>query len=143
MPAMSRLRTRAFHKQEGRCLYCGWLMWLSSPTELAGPGLRPRTVVPLQCTAEHLVAKQSGGSDHGNNIAAACWLCNQRRHKRKSPPSPEAYRALVQKRIAKGKWHSPAVARLRVKSLSRSLIRGTGQSPPNLRSHAGNEGCRV
>ncbi|WP_425521304.1 hypothetical protein [Xanthomonas vasicola] len=49
------------------------------------------------------------------NIAAACWLCKQRRHKRKSPPPPDAYRAFVQKRLAKGKWHPPGLLKLRVK----------------------------
>jgi len=90
-------------------------MWNASPDELKSFGLRPSTANPLRCTAEHLVAQQDGGKDVVGNIAAACWLCNTRRHKRKSPPSPEAYRAFVQKRLAKGKWHTPGVAKLRVK----------------------------
>lgn len=101
MPKLRQLRTLAYHAQDGRCWYCGARMWLSVPEEL---GLRPRSAKPLQCTAEHLIARQDGGRDVAGNIAAACWLCNHRRHQRKSPPSPGAYKALVQRRLAKGKW---------------------------------------
>jgi len=113
MPKLQRLRIRAFHAQRGRCCYCGLPMWNNSPDELKTLGLHSRTAAPLRCTAEHLVAQQDGGKDVANNIAAACWLCNTRRHKRKSPPPPAAYRAFVQQRLVKGKWHPPALARLR------------------------------
>lgn len=112
MPKLQRLRTQAFHAQRGLCCYCGLPMWQASPDELKPFGLRARTVAPLRCTAEHLVAQQDGGKDVAGNIAAACWLCNSRRHKRKSPPLPEVYRAFVARRMAKGKWHPPKVARL-------------------------------
>lgn len=109
MPKLQRLRTHAFHAQRGRCCYCGLPMWNASPDELRIIGLRSRTAAPLRCTAEHLVAQRDGGKDVAENIAAACWLCNTRRHKRKSPPAPEAYCAFVGRRMAKGKWHAPAV----------------------------------
>lgn len=112
MPKLQRLRTDAFHAQKGRCCYCGLPMWNASPDELKPLGLRARTAAPLRCTAEHLIAQRDGGKDVAGNIAAACWLCNQRRHKRKTPPPPEAYRALVQKRLAKGKWHPTGVTKL-------------------------------
>ncbi|WP_254782667.1 HNH endonuclease, partial [Lysobacter sp. yr284] len=32
-----------------------------------------------RCTAEHLIARHEGGRNRRENIAAACWLCNQRR----------------------------------------------------------------
>ena len=114
MPKLQRLRTEAFHAQKGRCCYCGLPMWNASPDELKPWGLRARTVAPLRCTAEHLIAQQDGGKDVAGNIAAACWLCNQRRHKRKSPPPPDAYRAFVQKRVAKGKWHCNVFSYLRL-----------------------------
>lgn len=116
MPKLQRLRTEAFLAQEGRCCYCSVPMWNASPDELKPFGLRAKTAAPLRCTAEHLVAQQEGGKDVVGDIAAACWLCNTRRHKRKSPPSPEAYRAFVQKRLAKGRWHPPSVAKLRLKT---------------------------
>lgn len=102
-------RTRAFNAQQGRCCYCGLPMWQTSPNELTALGVRARTVAPLRCTAEHLVAQQDGGGDVADNIAAACWLCNSRRHKRKAPPNPDAYRTFVQRRLGKGKWHSRVV----------------------------------
>lgn len=101
MPKIQQLRALAYRAQHGRCCYCGTSMWLSAPEEL---GLRPRSAKPFQCTAEHLMARQDGGRDSTGNIADACWLCNHRRHQRKSPPSPDAYKALVQRRVAKGKW---------------------------------------
>ena len=113
MAKLQQLRIDAFHVQNGKCCYCGVPMWNTSPDELLRLGLRSRSAFPLRCTAEHLIAQQEGGKDVKGNIAAACWLCNQRRHQRKSPPSPEKYRAFVQNRLAKGKWHPPDVARLR------------------------------
>lgn len=110
MTSLSRLRAQAFRAQRGRCFYCGLPMWQASPDELRSFGLRPRTAGPLRCTAEHLVAQQDGGKDEAGNIAAACWLCNSRRHKRKAPLPPDVYRAFVQRRLSKGKWHPPALA---------------------------------
>lgn len=116
MPKIQRLRTHAFRAQHGRCCYCDLPMWLASPDELKSLGLRPRTAAPLRCTAEHLLAQHDGGTDTADNIAAACWLCNTRRHRRKTPSAPDAYRAFVQERLARGKWHPPTVVRLRSKS---------------------------
>ncbi len=112
MPKLQRLRTQAFISQHGHCTYCGLVMWLESPDELKPLGLRPKTAAPMRCTAEHLVARQDGGKDVEGNIAAACWLCNSRRHKRKTPPDPDAYRSFVQGRVAKGKWHPAGVSKL-------------------------------
>jgi len=68
------------------------------------------------------VAQLDGGKDVAGIIAAACWLCNMRRHQCKSPPSRVAYRAFVQNRLAKGKWHPPSVVKL--------LLRTRGPQPP-------------
>ncbi|MGH8464194.1 MAG: HNH endonuclease [Pseudomonas sp.] len=80
-------------------------MWRRSPDELVPLGLRPKTATPLRCTAEHLQARCEGGGSGRENIAAACWSCNVRRHRLKNPPTPEAYRDLVQRRMANRKWH--------------------------------------
>jgi hypothetical protein len=37
---------------------------------------------------------------------AACLRCNRLRHQRKKALGPEQYRALVQQRLSKGRWHS-------------------------------------
>lgn len=112
---MSNIRTArecAFVKQRGGCIYCGAPMWLRSPDELRDRGLKGPIARILQCTAEHLRAKRNGGADARNNIAAACLLCNRRRHQRKVAPEPAQYRALVQKRIAQGRWHPREILRL-------------------------------
>ncbi len=101
MQKRQHLRAIAFRTQSGRCYYCTVRMWLRSPSEL---GLRPRTARPFQCTAEHLVARKDRGRDTRKNIAAACRLCNARRHKRKNPSPPETYRSFVLRRMAKGRW---------------------------------------
>lgn len=49
-------------------------------------------------------ARCEGGKDSSVNIAAAHRICNSRRHQRNSALSPEAFRALVQRRMAKGAW---------------------------------------
>lgn len=105
MTRLQFLRTLAFHSQQGRCCYCEQPMWLTCPTELE---LSPRTARYSQCTAEHLLAQQDGGKDTRGNIAAACWTCNQRRHRRKKRLTPEAFKALVRRRVAAGKWWSSA-----------------------------------
>ena len=101
MPKLRQLRELAFNAQHGRCYYCGSAMWLVSPSEL---GLRRSAALVRQCTAEHLLARKDGGRNTRENIAAACWLCNQRRHRRRCPPSPVAYREMVCRLIAKGRW---------------------------------------
>ncbi|WP_222837553.1 HNH endonuclease [Lysobacter gummosus] len=35
-----------------------------------------------------MLARRDGGRNTRGNIAAACWLCNQRRRRRKHPPVP-------------------------------------------------------
>ncbi|WP_353957265.1 HNH endonuclease [Pelomonas sp. SE-A7] len=104
------LRTQAFVQQGGRCWYCCVRMWCASPIELASA--RHKGMASLKCTAEHLLAKSEGGKDQANNVVAACWHCNRTRHKRKLPPKPEAFRADVRRRVARGRWHHPWVRTL-------------------------------
>jgi len=103
---ISRKRDAAADRQGGMCLYCGVLMCRGDTSEFAANfGLRPAQAFRLSCTAEHLVARQNGGGNTGSNIAAACWHCNQTRHRRKEAPDPVAYRNLVSRRVQAGKWH--------------------------------------
>jgi 5-methylcytosine-specific restriction endonuclease McrA len=107
----SRIRSSAFRRQAGRCFYCGVLMWTENPEAFArAHALPPRLARWLQCTAEHLQARQAGGGDSIKNIAAACRVCNFRRHaQRKTAPTPEEYRRLVRKRVSRNAWHPPQV----------------------------------
>ncbi|MEJ1372518.1 MAG: HNH endonuclease [Candidatus Sedimenticola sp. (ex Thyasira tokunagai)] len=59
----------------------------------------------LKCTGEHLSAHSEGGTTSRANIAAACWYCNNRRHRRRSVTDPQSYKAHVRKRMSKGRWH--------------------------------------
>lgn len=104
--SLSKIRSEALRLQGGRCFYCTVLMWTDDCTAFARRhGLSPRLAKWLQCTAEHLQARQDGGRDFSANIAAACRLCNHRRHaQRKVAPTPEQYRALVRKRVSRRGW---------------------------------------
>lgn len=100
-----KLRRRALISQNGRCYYCRCAMWQGEAQRFAKTrGITERQAALLQCTAEHLVARQDNGRDRADNIVAACRFCNQSRHARKEPPSPEAFRQLVQRRLQRGKW---------------------------------------
>jgi hypothetical protein len=58
----------------------------------------------LRCTAEHVVARRDGGRI-ADNIVAACSFCNGTRHRRrKADLTAEQFKALVQRRMAAGRW---------------------------------------
>jgi len=61
MRRLQKHRQSAFAAQCGRCIYC-------------------RQPMGRHATAEHLKARQDGGTDRRDNIAAACRTCNHRRH---------------------------------------------------------------
>lgn len=108
---LARLRQSAYRAQSGRCFYCGLPMWVRDPESFAAShGITPSHARVLQCTAEHLEARKDGGQDAKRNIVAACFCCNQRRHKRKQAPDPDDYRLLVQQRLTKGGWHPHSLA---------------------------------
>lgn len=105
MGTLSNIRRTKMLAQEGRCYYCGLPMWDPALKD-AAPAicLTPAMQKYLLCTAEHLHPRSEGGTNSASNIVAACWYCNTRRHHWKAAPAPDAYRAHVQKRMAKGKW---------------------------------------
>lgn len=110
MPTQSKTliksRSTAFERQGGRCYYCDFPMWRGSIEQFARlHGITLGQARQFQCTAEHLLARQDGGGDGRSNIVAACLVCNQRRHKRKAPLSPEDYRELIQHRLSQVRWH--------------------------------------
>lgn len=96
---LKKIRLSKFREQGGRCYYCDRQMWEVQ----VGSGGGQRSY--LICTAEHLIARQDGGPDAGENIVAACKWCNTRRHMRSVPLGPAAYKDHVQRRMKRGKWH--------------------------------------
>ncbi|QQD55387.1 HNH endonuclease [Pseudomonas fluorescens BBc6R8] len=110
---LAKSRSYAYYRQDGRCCYCDYPMWVSSAPRYAKLyGCSIAQAELMKCTAEHLVAKQDDGNDGGSNIAAACKVCNQRRHNRKHPPSPQTYREMVQRKLRNGGWHPFQIAGL-------------------------------
>lgn len=127
MPSsLAKPRRAAFARQNGRCHYCGFPMWLEDPAELSAPfGLSDRESARLQCTAEHLVARQDGGGDGADNIVAACRFCNVTRHRLSSPPDPVRYRLRVLCRLNAGRWH-PKSLRQRLAEVTARPLGTTG-----------------
>ncbi len=99
-------RNRAFITQSGLCFYCHQPMWLSKKGSfISDYCLAVKKANLLQCTAEHLKARQDGGGNSAINIVAACKFCNNTRHKAKKALPPDLYRIYVQKRLSKNSWH--------------------------------------
>ena len=104
---IKKLRTAAYNRQQGRCYYCSIIMCQGDYDDFASRhGITRRQAMHVQCTAEHLIARQDCGPDSHENVVAACRHCNHLRHQRKAPLAPEPYRALVARRIADSRWHT-------------------------------------
>ncbi len=104
--SLAKKRVRAFKCQDGKCFYCGVPMWENNADECRDyAGLSPKLKRRIRCTAEHLEARVDGGSDAYENLVAACWFCNQLRHRRPTPLGPKRYRKLVRARMRARKWH--------------------------------------
>ena len=104
--SLSKLRARAYSAQGYRCFYCRCYMWLGSADVFRTRfRLGSGQVVGLQCTAEHLVARQDGGTDSLENVVAACQSCNWRRHARPKAMPVDKYRAHVARQVRQGRWH--------------------------------------
>jgi 5-methylcytosine-specific restriction endonuclease McrA len=103
---IARYRAQACAAQHGRCFYCHVEMCTGDPEPFAqSHGISIAQARLLKCTAEHLIARKDGGRNTRENIVAACFTCNNRRHRRKQPLPPELHRARVQHAIARRRWH--------------------------------------
>jgi 5-methylcytosine-specific restriction endonuclease McrA len=89
-------RKAAFLAQQGLCFYCRCQML---PATQASRSDQFRI-----CTAEHLQARQDGGTDRQANLVAACWYCNHSRHTKFGGCSPSRYKRLVKQEVRKGGW---------------------------------------
>ncbi|MNM24916.1 hypothetical protein D3C81_353560 [compost metagenome] len=103
--SISKIRSTAFQRQQGLCIYCQRPMWQSHLRVFAAAnGLTKFQASQRRCTAEHLQARCDGGSSQQANIAAACAYCNQQRHQLKQAPTPDAYKTYVQQQLLAGTW---------------------------------------
>lgn len=103
---LTKPRLAAFVRQEGQCHYCHVPMWLTDPSQfMARFRLSQPQARQFECTGEHLEALQDGGSNCEQNIVAACFACNQRRHWIKPAPSSTEYAKIVLKQMKHGCWH--------------------------------------
>jgi hypothetical protein len=102
---LQRQRLRAARMQGFCCCYCDLPMaGTGSPYHLALASLGSW----FEATAEHLLARQDGGGDSADNIAAAHRVCNARRHRCAKPLLPAAFAVHVCGRIAKDRWFGSA-----------------------------------
>ena len=82
-------RRAAFIAQGHRCFYCDAPMWDREPAQFMNRyRVSRREAELLQCTAEHLTARQDGGSNTRQNIVAAHAFCNRHRHRTDAPLCP-------------------------------------------------------
>ena len=103
---LSKIRKAAASFQNGRCFYCCQPMWERDVGAFARRhGLTIKFARRFMATAEHLCARQDGGSDAMENIVAACRFCNDHRHRAKRPLAPEPYALKVRSRLKRGRWH--------------------------------------
>jgi hypothetical protein len=87
-------------------------MWLDNSATFANKyKITTKQAKFFQCNAEHLEARQDDGKDGESNIVAACYFCNQKRHKCKKPKDPVSYKRYVGSRVVKGKWNSVLIPR--------------------------------
>jgi hypothetical protein len=112
---LRKLRQSAAIQQNHLCYYCCFPMWHDDSEDfLRDQQLPIQFTKYLQCTAEHLVARQDNGKDAASNIVAACFWCNSMRHQGRPHNAPEArvYRAEVKRLVAMGQWHPLAASGL-------------------------------
>ena len=103
---ISKIKHAKFSLQNGLCFYCRQPMWRRNHEQFADQhAISLKQARHLQATAEHLVARSDGGLDVAENIVAACWYCNNHRHRAKQALSPDRYARKVAARLRRGKWH--------------------------------------
>jgi len=128
MTHLAKLRIRAFHAQQGYCIYCGLPLWEAFIQASAPPHIPELWAHHLRATAEHLVARQDGGPNSAINIAAACAWCNARRHQGRATnaPDPVTYQRQIQRLMERGLWH-PAGRYFRHEKAAQPLREMRGQ----------------
>ncbi|OGT72693.1 MAG: hypothetical protein A3H44_06440 [Gammaproteobacteria bacterium RIFCSPLOWO2_02_FULL_57_10] len=99
-------RQIAFRQQNEHCWYCSQPMWEKNSADFRQRfNLTESQARKLQCTGEHLLAWRDGGTNKQENIVAACWYCNSRRHRGKKELDPLRHRDRVQRELQAEGWH--------------------------------------
>ena len=99
-------RLLAFNDQNGRCYYCGAPMWIEKKGVFSVKYVVSKKLAKqLRCTAEHLIARQDGGTDDRENIVAACLHCNLTRHYAPEALPHNEYREYVASLVQSQEWH--------------------------------------
>ncbi len=109
---LQRSRSIAFQKQGGLSFYCQMPICQDDPAAFAARlNLPARRVRHLQCTAEHLLARQDRGDDLPANVVAASLFCNRHRHwhRERQAPAPHQYRKRVRALMQAGRWYGAPV----------------------------------
>jgi hypothetical protein len=107
-PAIARARKGAFLSQRKRCFYCELPIWNTEKQRrqlIVRYGVSEDAAKSLQCTAEHIQARQDDGSNEQANIVAACLRCNRARHEGGVSATPLQHRQRVADAMADGAWH--------------------------------------
>lgn len=106
MPSyLASLRHKAFVRQDYRCFYCTTPMCEHDSVHFrATYRLFQAQAEFFFCTAEHLKPRSEGGRDNASNVVAACYFCNQTRHRAKVPLDAAKYRQRVQSRVDRARW---------------------------------------
>jgi 5-methylcytosine-specific restriction endonuclease McrA len=69
-------RAQLFEKQNGLCFYCGRPM---TKVKHKGDG-NPKN---SSLTLEHIIPLEDGGTNRLENLAASCYDCNNKKHRRR------------------------------------------------------------
>jgi 5-methylcytosine-specific restriction endonuclease McrA len=111
-PAIARARKGAFLSQRKRCFYCELPIWNTDRERnqlISRHGISEDAAKSLQCTAEHMQARQDDGTHDQWNIVAACLRCNRARHEGGAGATPLQHRQRVADAMANGMWHLPEI----------------------------------
>ena len=110
---IAKKRQQCAMQQGFRCYYCQSPIWEHDPDTFCRRfGITAGQVPFFRSTAEHLLARQDGGTDAASNLVAACHFCNGHRHRTPNPKPPERYLHHVRRRMARGKWLAPLIGKL-------------------------------
>lgn len=113
-------RRSANRKQGGKCFWCDVEMMIWGETQDQNHS--------LLCTAEHLHPKSLGGSNHRENIVAACNGCNKTR--KDLPLSAWLHRVKFRLKLAGNHHHFEVIlSKLKMRGINASTVGQPSNGP--------------